>query len=171
MADSHARLVVRPLPTEMFRYAREDTHYLLYIYDRLRNELVVVHLNLVRYLAVKFANRGESLDDLIQVATPTGTEVGIVERLTLGYTMLRTMDDRLVIVPNSLMASQVSLNLNRRSLYAMAIVQICVLKNSHVGEVRSTLTELAQNNGRVHRIIGVHSQSLDEGFIVSIFYA
>jgi len=81
------------------------------------------------------------------------------------------MDDRLVIVPNSLMASQVSLNLNRRSLYAMAIVQICVLKNSHVGEVRSTLTELAQNNGRVHRIIGVHSQSLDEGFIVSIFYA
>jgi hypothetical protein len=24
----------------MFRYAREDTHYLLYIYDRLRNELV-----------------------------------------------------------------------------------------------------------------------------------
>src|SRR5450631_1465341 len=38
-------------------------------YDRLRNELVVVHLNLVRYLAVKFANRGEALDDLIQVGT------------------------------------------------------------------------------------------------------
>ena len=29
-----------PLPEEMFRYAREDTHYLLYIYDRLRNELL-----------------------------------------------------------------------------------------------------------------------------------
>src|ERR1700685_2102803 len=38
-------------------------------FDRLRNELVVAHLNLVRYLAVKFANRGESLDDLIQVGT------------------------------------------------------------------------------------------------------
>jgi RNA polymerase sigma-B factor len=38
-------------------------------YDRLRNELVVAHLNLVRYLAVKFANRGEALDDLIQVGT------------------------------------------------------------------------------------------------------
>src|ERR1700674_5346339 len=37
--------------------------------DRLRNELVVAHLNLVRYLAVKFANRGEALDDLIQVGT------------------------------------------------------------------------------------------------------
>ncbi|MBV8726500.1 MAG: SigB/SigF/SigG family RNA polymerase sigma factor [Candidatus Eremiobacteraeota bacterium] len=38
-------------------------------YDQLRNELVVAHLNLVRYLAVKFANRGEALDDLIQVGT------------------------------------------------------------------------------------------------------
>ena len=38
-------------------------------FDRLRNDLVVAHLNLVRYLAVKFANRGEALDDLIQVGT------------------------------------------------------------------------------------------------------
>jgi RNA polymerase sigma-B factor len=37
--------------------------------EQLRNDLVVVHLNLVRYLAVKFANRGEALDDLIQVGT------------------------------------------------------------------------------------------------------
>ncbi|XP_032228856.1 exosome component 10 isoform X2 [Nematostella vectensis] len=31
---------IRPLPEEMIRYAREDTHYLLYIHDRLRNELI-----------------------------------------------------------------------------------------------------------------------------------
>ena len=37
--------------------------------DALRDELVVAHLNLVRFLAVKFANRGEPLDDLIQVGT------------------------------------------------------------------------------------------------------
>ena len=29
-----------PLPDEMFYYARSDTHYLLYIYDMVRNELV-----------------------------------------------------------------------------------------------------------------------------------
>jgi len=29
-----------PLPEEMFYYARSDTHYLLYIYDMVRNELV-----------------------------------------------------------------------------------------------------------------------------------
>lgn len=30
---------IRPLPTEMFEYARSDTHFLLYIYDCIRNEL------------------------------------------------------------------------------------------------------------------------------------
>ncbi len=27
---------IRPLPEEMLKYAREDTHYLLFIYDKLR---------------------------------------------------------------------------------------------------------------------------------------
>lgn len=31
---------VRPLPSGMFDYARSDTHYLLYIYDNIRNELL-----------------------------------------------------------------------------------------------------------------------------------
>ncbi|KAI0439469.1 ribonuclease H-like domain-containing protein [Xylaria telfairii] len=31
---------IRPLPEEMFYYARSDTHYLLYVYDHLRNELL-----------------------------------------------------------------------------------------------------------------------------------
>lgn len=31
---------VRPLPQELFDYARSDTHYLLYIFDNMRNELI-----------------------------------------------------------------------------------------------------------------------------------
>ncbi|KAJ1916947.1 exosome nuclease subunit [Mycoemilia scoparia] len=31
---------IRPLPQEMMDYARSDTHFLLYIFDRLRNELL-----------------------------------------------------------------------------------------------------------------------------------
>lgn len=32
---------MRPLPDEMLKYAREDTHYLLFIYDKMRNDLVI----------------------------------------------------------------------------------------------------------------------------------
>jgi RNA polymerase sigma-B factor len=37
--------------------------------ERLREELVVMHLNVVRYLAAKFANRGEPVEDLVQVGS------------------------------------------------------------------------------------------------------
>ena len=35
-------LFFRPIPDEMVKYAREDTHYLLYIYDKLRTTLLEV---------------------------------------------------------------------------------------------------------------------------------
>ena len=31
---------IRPLPEQMFDYARSDTHFLLYLYDNMRNELI-----------------------------------------------------------------------------------------------------------------------------------
>ncbi|KAJ2708828.1 exosome nuclease subunit, partial [Coemansia spiralis] len=31
---------IRPVPDEMMRYARADTHFLLYVFDRMRNELL-----------------------------------------------------------------------------------------------------------------------------------
>ncbi len=51
------------------------------------------------------------LGDTLQVAAPTGTEIGVVEMISLGYTTLRTPDGRLIVVPNSLAASQVTINL------------------------------------------------------------
>ena len=33
-------VLCRPLLEELVKYAREDTHYLLYIYDRMKSELL-----------------------------------------------------------------------------------------------------------------------------------
>jgi small conductance mechanosensitive channel len=52
------------------------------------------------------------LGDLLQISAPTGTEIGTVEALSLGYTVLGTQDGRRVIVPNSLAISQIAVNLN-----------------------------------------------------------
>jgi small-conductance mechanosensitive channel len=56
-----------------------------------------------------------SLGDTLQVTAPTGTEVGVVEKISLGHVTLRTHDGRLVILPNSVAASQVLINLNKTS--------------------------------------------------------
>ena len=48
---------------ELFRRYREKGD------EQAREQLVMNHLNLVRYLASKFKNRGEPLDDLVQVGT------------------------------------------------------------------------------------------------------
>jgi len=49
--------------TELFRQYRQTRD------PKLRDRLVKIHENLARFLASKFANRGEPLDDLVQVAT------------------------------------------------------------------------------------------------------
>jgi small conductance mechanosensitive channel len=52
------------------------------------------------------------LGDTLQIAAPTGTDIGVVEFISLGYTTLRAPDGRLIVVPNSIAASQVTINLN-----------------------------------------------------------
>jgi RNA polymerase sigma-B factor len=56
------------------RFDRERTRALFILFAEksdpaVRDELVLAHLNLVRYLAVRFAHRGETLEDLVQVGT------------------------------------------------------------------------------------------------------
>lgn len=61
-AASTASRVVSTDPAERLfvEYARTGD-------NRLRDRLVAMHQNLVRYLASKFANRGEPIEDLVQV--------------------------------------------------------------------------------------------------------
>jgi small conductance mechanosensitive channel len=51
--------------------------------------------------------------DRLRVSAPGGVETGIVDRLTLGYTILRSEDGRTILVPNNVMASQITVNLGR----------------------------------------------------------
>jgi len=52
-----------------------------------------------------------NVGDYLQVTAPTGLETGLVESINLGYTILKTNDNRHVILPNSIMASQTHINL------------------------------------------------------------
>ena len=54
------------------------------------------------------------LGDRIQVSAPTGVETGIVRTLSLGYTMLESLDNRKIIIPNSVMSNNVIINLGQK---------------------------------------------------------
>lgn len=53
--------------------------------------------------------------DRLQIQTPNGSEVGEVEDISLGYTMLRTDDERQIIIANGVMAQQTMIKLSGRN--------------------------------------------------------
>jgi small conductance mechanosensitive channel len=52
------------------------------------------------------------MGDRVQLAGPAGLATGTVDGSSMGYTMIRADDRRKVIVPNSTMATQVTVNLD-----------------------------------------------------------
>ena len=81
--------------------------------------------NLVAGVAITLY-RPFRLGDRLQVSAPTGTEVGNVETLSLGYTTLRTDDGRFVVLPNSIAASQVTINLSASQAHTPAPLAIVI---------------------------------------------
>ncbi|KAF2716880.1 hypothetical protein K431DRAFT_335186 [Polychaeton citri CBS 116435] len=59
---------IRPLPQELFDYARSDTHYLLYIYDCMRNELIA------KSDFSKPEHEGDKLWDVLQKSKETALQ-------------------------------------------------------------------------------------------------
>lgn len=72
--DASEARAVRRAPKGKDAWDKERTHELFRLYkekgdEEARDQLIVSYLNLVRFLASKFKNRGEPLDDLVQVGT------------------------------------------------------------------------------------------------------
>lgn len=72
MAPVSRRRLSRRVPKGKLAWDKDRTRELFRRYkeegdDDAREQLVMSHLNLVRFLASKFKSRGEPLDDLIQV--------------------------------------------------------------------------------------------------------
>jgi small conductance mechanosensitive channel len=88
------------------------------------------------------------LGDTLQVAAPTGTEVGVVELISLGYTTLRAPAGHLIVVPNSVAASQVTINLNSNASFSPwpLVITIRVGRDADLDAIRELALKVA--NGR-----------------------
>jgi small-conductance mechanosensitive channel len=111
--------------------------------------------NLVAGVAITLY-RPFRLGDTLQVSAPTGTEVGTVEMISLGYTTLRTPDGRLVVLPNSLAASQVALNLRGGLTAAPLALLIGVSREADLESARAAALAAAR-------------ETLDPGCVLGCF--
>ncbi|HEY9073332.1 MAG TPA: mechanosensitive ion channel family protein [Desulfobaccales bacterium] len=92
--------------------------------------------------------------DRLQVTAPTGLETGVVESLNLGYTVLKTDDNRRVVVPNSTIASQTTINLTCEDPRALCSVPISISCDSDIDKTRAILLELARRHPKAQEVTG-----------------
>jgi small-conductance mechanosensitive channel len=104
------------------------------------------------------------LGERLQVTAPTGTEVGSVESLSLGYTTLRTDDGRLVVLPNSLAASQAVINLSAAPARPAAplSINIQLSRETDLGAARQLALRTAQDTLGEAAVIGCFLTRMDE---------
>jgi small conductance mechanosensitive channel len=103
------------------------------------------------------------LGDTLQVAAPTGTEVGVVELISLGYTTLRAPAGHLIVVPNSVAASQVTLNLNTEAGFAPwpLVISIRIGRDADIEAARELALEVAKENADEKAIAGCFLTKVD----------
>jgi len=88
------------------------------------------------------------LGDQLEVNTPGGLETGIVENISLGYTFLRTWDERRLVIPNNLMAGQTIINLSM-SMQSVPCVAVLTLEHdADVDKARQILLNIARQNSK-----------------------
>ena len=106
------------------------------------------------------------LGDRLQVVAPTGLETGTVEGLTLGYTLLKTDDNRRVVVPNSVMASQTNINLTTNDPRVICSVPIGISYDANIDKARAILLDLAGKHPKAEKVCGCPVTQLGASSIV-----
>ena len=89
-----------------------------------------------------------------------GVETGIVEDLSLGYTVLRTFDNRRIVMSNGTIANQIMVNLSAVDLKVMISPTISIGYDSDIDKAREIILELARAPENVLEIAGCPNVNL-----------
>ena len=101
--------------------------------------------------------------DTVEVSAPTGLETGIVESLSVGNTILRAPDNRRVIVPNSVMATQIIVNQTHSRGLMQASINISL--SADIAQARQILLELVENHPLVDVVLDCPVTQLDNSSV------
>jgi small conductance mechanosensitive channel len=101
------------------------------------------------------------LGDTLQVATPGGSDVGVVELISLGYTTLRAPDGHLIVLPNSIAASQVTINLNTTFAPGPIAISIRIGRDSDLKAAQQLALDVAEEAVGEQAVRGCYVTKLD----------
>jgi small conductance mechanosensitive channel len=116
--------------------------------------------NLVAGIAITIY-RPFRLGDTLQVATPTGNDIGTVELISLGYTILRAPAGHLIVLPNSSAASQVIINLNSTFKPWPTTITIRLSRNTDQDAARKLAVNVAMEHAGDKSVIGCFLMKMD----------
>jgi len=105
--------------------------------------------------------------EIVQLQTPMGPETGTLERISLGYTILRTSDGRRVVVPNTVMAGEITMNLSSPDL--LAVIDFHLAYGSDIAKARKLVATAAETHRSVTAIDSCLLTALGEtGMVLSL---
>jgi len=94
------------------------------------------------------------IGDRIEVSVPTGTEIGRVESVDLGYTILRTADGRKLVFSNSTIANLTSINLSRNQPHIPCDVTVVLAKDANVEHAQEIMLAVAKTHSQIKKVMG-----------------
>lgn len=94
------------------------------------------------------------MGDRLQVMAPTGLETGVVENVSLGYTILQTYDNRRIVLSNSVISNAIMVNLSMVHPRVMAIVPFSIGYSADIDRARAIVIEMAKAHDGVQEVDG-----------------
>jgi small-conductance mechanosensitive channel len=105
------------------------------------------------------------LGDTLQVTAPTGTDIGVVELISLGYTTLRASDGHMIVLPNAIAASQVTINLNTTYAPWPMTITIRLSRDADIESARQLALGLAAEIAGKAAVVGCFLTKIDAAAI------
>jgi small-conductance mechanosensitive channel len=105
------------------------------------------------------------LGDTLQVTAPTGTDIGVVELISLGYTTLRAPDGHLIVLPNAIAASQVTINLNTTYAPWPITITIRLSRDADIDAARQLALNVATEIAGEQMVVGCFLTKVDAAAI------
>jgi small conductance mechanosensitive channel len=107
--------------------------------------------NLIAGIAITLY-RPFQVGDRLELPAPGGVDTAVVEQLNLGHTVLRTYDNRRLVVPNGVMIGQTVINLSSEDPKVQAIVPVSISYSADIDAARRLLIDAAHQHPGVLEI-------------------